>query len=101
MMKLTPAHDFSINPASGPVTVGMMTQLSLENDPMWSGVWTHTGKPSFVSVGDEVAAGQTLLIIEAMKTFNPIKARKAGKVTRILVENAQPVEYDEPLMVVE
>ena len=43
------AHDFSINPASGPVTVGMMTQVSLENDPMWSGVWTHTGKPSFVS----------------------------------------------------
>ena len=59
------------------------------------------GKPNFVSVGDDVTAGQTLLIIEAMKTFNPIKARKAGKVTRVLVENAQPVEYDEPLLVVE
>ena len=59
------------------------------------------GKANFVSVGDDVTAGQTLLIIEAMKTFNPIKARKAGKVTRILVENAQPVEYDEPLLVVE
>jgi acetyl-CoA carboxylase biotin carboxyl carrier protein len=59
------------------------------------------GKPSFVSVGDKVSAGQTLLIIEAMKTFNPIKAPKAGTVAKILVENGQPVEFGEPLMVVE
>ena len=57
--------------------------------------------PPFVEVGARVQQGDTLLIIEAMKTFNPIKARKAGKVTRVLVENAQPVEYDEPLLVVE
>ena len=43
------AHDFSINPASGAVTVGMMTGVSLENDPVWSGVWTSTAKPSYVS----------------------------------------------------
>jgi acetyl-CoA carboxylase biotin carboxyl carrier protein len=59
------------------------------------------GKPNFVAVGDKVTAGQTLLIIEAMKTFNPIKAPKAGTVVRILVENAQPVEYGEPLIIVE
>ena len=59
------------------------------------------GKPNFVAIGDKVTAGQTLLIIEAMKTFNPIKAPKAGTVMRILVENAQPVEYGEPLMIVE
>jgi acetyl-CoA carboxylase biotin carboxyl carrier protein len=59
------------------------------------------GKPNFVAVGDKVTAGQTLLIIEAMKTFNPIKAPKAGTVVRILIENAQPVEYGEPLMIVE
>jgi acetyl-CoA carboxylase biotin carboxyl carrier protein len=59
------------------------------------------GKPNFVAVGNKVTAGQTLLIIEAMKTFNPIKAPKAGTVMRILVENAQPVEYGEPLMIVE
>ena len=53
------------------------------------------GKPVFVSVGDKVTAGQTLLIIEAMKTFNPIKAPKAGTVTQILIENAQPVEFGE------
>ncbi|MBS0224165.1 MAG: acetyl-CoA carboxylase biotin carboxyl carrier protein [Proteobacteria bacterium] len=59
------------------------------------------GKPAFVNVGDKIAAGQTLLIIEAMKTFNPIKAPKAGTVTQILVENAQPVEFGQPLMIVE
>ncbi len=59
------------------------------------------GKPLFVSVGDKVAAGQTLLIIEAMKTFNPIKAPKAGTVAQILIDNGQPVEFGQPLMVVE
>ncbi|MBL6613417.1 MAG: acetyl-CoA carboxylase biotin carboxyl carrier protein [Reyranella sp.] len=59
------------------------------------------GKPHFVAVGDKVTAGQTLLIIEAMKTFNPIKAPKAGTVTQILVDNARPVEFGEPLMIVE
>ena len=54
------------------------------------------GKPNFVAIGDKVTAGQTLLIIEAMKTFNPIKAPKAGTVTQVLVENAQPVEFGEP-----
>src|ERR1700755_2874160 len=56
------------------------------------------GKPVFVHVGDKVTAGQTLLIIEAMKTFNPIKAPKAGTVVQILIDNAQPVEFGEPLM---
>ena len=59
------------------------------------------GKPNFVSVGDKVTAGQTLLIIEAMKTFNPIKAPKAGTVVQVLIENARPVEFGEPLMIVE
>lgn len=59
------------------------------------------GKPNFVVVGDKVTAGQTLLIIEAMKTFNPIKAPKGGTVTQILIDNARPVEFGEPLMIVE
>ncbi|MCX7367077.1 MAG: acetyl-CoA carboxylase biotin carboxyl carrier protein [Alphaproteobacteria bacterium] len=59
------------------------------------------GKPAFVHVGDKVIAGQTLLIIEAMKTFNPIKAPKAGTVVQVLIENAHPVEFGEPLMIVE
>lgn len=56
--------------------------------------------PTFVKVGDSVKAGQTLLIIEAMKVMNPITAPKAGTVQSILVENGQPVEYDQPLIVV-
>ncbi len=59
------------------------------------------GKPSFVSVGDSVKEGDTLLIIEAMKVMNPIKATKAGVVKSIFVSDAQPVEFDEPLMIIE
>jgi acetyl-CoA carboxylase biotin carboxyl carrier protein len=59
------------------------------------------GVPSFVTVGQAVSAGQTLLLIEAMKTFNQIKAPSAGTVTRILVASGSPVEYGEPLMVIE
>ena len=57
------------------------------------------GAPDFVSVGDSVKEGQTLLIVEAMKVMNPITADKAGTVKAILVENAQPVEFDQPLVV--
>ena len=55
----------------------------------------------FVKVGDTVQAGQTLMIIEAMKTMNPIPATKAGKLVEILVEDGQPVEFGEPLAVIE
>jgi acetyl-CoA carboxylase biotin carboxyl carrier protein len=58
------------------------------------------GAEPFVKVGDTVSAGQTLMIIEAMKTMNPIPAPKAGKVVEILVEDAQPVEFGEPLIVI-
>ena len=61
----------------------------------------ESGSPHFVSVGQQVSAGQTLLLIEAMKTFNQIKATKSGTVTKILVENSSPVEYGEVLMIVE
>ena len=59
------------------------------------------GAPPFVKVGDTVKEGDTLLIVEAMKVMNPIPAPRAGTVTRILVSDAQPVEYGEPLMVIE
>jgi acetyl-CoA carboxylase biotin carboxyl carrier protein len=57
--------------------------------------------PPFVKVGDTVQAGQTLMIVEAMKTMNPIPAPKGGRIVEILVEDAQPVEFGEPLMVIE
>ena len=59
------------------------------------------GAKAFIGVGDTVAAGDTLLIVEAMKVMNPILSPRAGKVTAILVENNQPVEFDQPLAVVE
>jgi acetyl-CoA carboxylase biotin carboxyl carrier protein len=55
----------------------------------------------FVTIGSKVAQGQTLMLIEAMKTYNQIKAPRAGTVTRILVESGTPVEFGEPLMIVE
>ena len=59
------------------------------------------GAASFIEIGSRVSQGQTLLIIEAMKTMNHIPAPKAGTVTQILFENGQPVEFGEPLVVVE
>lgn len=59
------------------------------------------GAPPFVTIGATVTSGQTLLLIEAMKTFNQIKATKAGTVTRILVASGTPVEYGQPLLIVE
>jgi acetyl-CoA carboxylase biotin carboxyl carrier protein len=57
--------------------------------------------PNFVSIGDNVKEGDTLVIIEAMKVMNPITAPRSGKITQIAVANAQPVEFDQPLVVIE
>ncbi len=59
------------------------------------------GAPPFVTVGQEVREGATLLIIEAMKVMNSIRAPRSGRVTRIFVDNATPVEFGEPLMIIE
>lgn len=59
------------------------------------------GKPLFVSVGDEVTPGKVVCIIEAMKLFNEIESEVKGKIVKILVEDASPVEYDQPLFLVE
>ena len=59
------------------------------------------GARPFVDVGDTVREGQTLLIVEAMKTMNQIPSPRSGKITKIMVEDGQPVEYGEPLMIIE
>ncbi|MEM6909176.1 MAG: biotin/lipoyl-containing protein, partial [Pseudomonadota bacterium] len=56
--------------------------------------------PNFVKIGDTVSEGDTLLIVEAMKVMNPIAADRSGKVSAVLVDNAQPVEFDQPLVVI-
>ena len=58
-------------------------------------------KPSFVEVGDEVATGKVVCIVEAMKLFNEIESEVSGRIVKVLVENATPVEYDQPLFFVE
>ena len=71
--------------------------------PMVGTVYLQANPESevFVKVGDMVAAGQTLMIIEAMKTMNPIPAPKAGKIVEILAADGQPVEFGEPLAIIE
>ena len=58
-------------------------------------------KPSFVNVGDEIKAGQVVCVVEAMKLFNEIEAEISGRIVKVLVDNASPIEYDQPLFVVE
>lgn len=58
-------------------------------------------KPSFVEIGDEISAGKVVCIIEAMKLFNEIESEVSGKIVKILVEDATPVEFDQPLFLVE
>ena len=79
-------------PPAGAVKSPMVGTVYLAPEP---------GMPPFVDVGTHVSEGQTLLIIEAMKTMNHIPAPRAGTVRQILVENNQPVEYGEPLVVIE
>jgi biotin carboxyl carrier protein len=89
-----PAPAVEADPATlpGAVTSPMVGTIYLAPEP---------GAATFVKVGDSVQAGQTLLIIEAMKTMNHIPAPKSGTVKRILVEDGTPVEFGAPLMIVE
>jgi acetyl-CoA carboxylase biotin carboxyl carrier protein len=75
----------------------------LMTSPMVGVVYTQPepDSPPFAQVGAQVTEGQTVLLIEAMKVFNPIKAPRAGTVKRILVENGAPVEFGEPLLIIE
>jgi acetyl-CoA carboxylase biotin carboxyl carrier protein len=84
------SDDLSSNP--GTLTSPMVGTAYLSPEP---------GKPAFVAIGSKVSEGQTVLIIEAMKTMNQIPAHRSGTITRILVEDAAPIEYGQPLVVIE
>ena len=85
-----PSEDLASNP--GTLTSPMVGTAYLSPEP---------GKPTFVSVGSKVSEGQTVLIIEAMKTMNQIPAHRSGTITRILVDDSNPIEYGQPLAVIE
>lgn len=85
-----PVDDLATRP--GTLTSPMVGTAYLSPEP---------GKPPFVTVGSRVSEGQTVLIIEAMKTMNQIPAHRSGTISRIVVEDTQPVEYGQPLVVIE
>jgi acetyl-CoA carboxylase biotin carboxyl carrier protein len=96
-------------PANAPTAAGAAPVADITNHPgvvpspmVGTVYWaSEPGAKPFVEVGAKVAVGQTLLIIEAMKTMNQIPAPRAGTVTQILVEDGVPVEYGEPLVIIE
>jgi acetyl-CoA carboxylase biotin carboxyl carrier protein len=90
-------------PVAAPVAADMASHPGAVISPMVGVAYfsAEPGSPPFVSIGQQVTAGQTLLLIEAMKTFNQIKAPKAGTVAAILVQSGAPVEYGEVLIVLE
>jgi acetyl-CoA carboxylase biotin carboxyl carrier protein len=100
---VAPALAAPVTPATGPAAHEAPTHPGAVVSPMVGVAYLspEPGAPTFVNVGQQVTAGQTLLLIEAMKTFNQIKAPKAGTVTAILVQSGAPVEYGEALMVLE
>jgi acetyl-CoA carboxylase biotin carboxyl carrier protein len=89
-----PVAELPANPADHPGTV---------KSPMVGTVYTapEPDAPAFITEGATVTAGQTLFIVEAMKVMNPITAPKAGTVVKIFVQNAQPIEFGEALVIVE
>lgn len=106
-----PASSYTPTPAAAPATpvaaaveaAPAPSSANAVKSPMVGTVYlsAEPGAKPFVSVGDKVAAGDTLVIIEAMKVMNPILATSGGTVKAMLVENGQPVEFDQPLVVVE
>ena len=94
-----PAPAQAAAPAAAPAEA--VEQAGTVKSPMVGTVYLKPNPDSanFVRVGDQVKQGDTILLVEAMKTFNPITAEKAGTITDILVEDGQPVEYGEALFV--
>ncbi|MFO0293092.1 MAG: acetyl-CoA carboxylase biotin carboxyl carrier protein [Rhodospirillales bacterium] len=104
--QLAAAHVAAAAPASAAPAVGAGADAPPANavvSPMVGTVYlaAEPGAAPFVKPGDRVAEGQTLLIIEAMKVMNPIKSPRAGTVGQVLVGNSEPVEYGQPLIVID
>ena len=98
-----PAHGHAAPAAAAAPVADITKHPGIVPSPMVGTAYmaSEPGARPFVDVGSKVAAGDTLLIIEAMKTMNQIPAPRAGTVTQILFEDGQPVEFGEPLMIIE
>ncbi|WP_332714071.1 acetyl-CoA carboxylase biotin carboxyl carrier protein [Pelagibacterium mangrovi] len=98
-----PAHAPVATPAAAPAPEDLASNPNTLTSPMVGTAYLapEPGAKPFVEIGAKVTEGQTVLIIEAMKTMNQIPAHKSGTVTRVLVDDASPVEYGEPLVVIE
>ena len=99
-----PAPAESAAPAPAPASAPVKEDnLVVVKSPMIGTFYRRPGpdKPIFVEVGDEVSVGKVLCIIEAMKLFNEIESEVAGRVVKILVDDSSPVEYDQPLFLVD
>lgn len=98
-----PAAPVAAAPAPAAAPVADTTKYITIKSPMIGTFYRSASpeKPLFVNVGDEIKSGTVLCIIEAMKLFNEIEAEVSGRIVKILVDNASPVEYDQPLFLVE
>ncbi|WP_036693232.1 acetyl-CoA carboxylase biotin carboxyl carrier protein [Pedobacter glucosidilyticus] len=98
-----PAPVAAVAAAPAPIAIDDASKYITVKSPMIGTFYRSSNpeKPSFVNVGDEISAGQVVCIIEAMKLFNEIESEVSGRIVKVLVENAQPVEYDQPLFLVE
>ncbi len=97
-----PAATLEIKTPSAPAADDTSKYITIKS-PMIGTFYRSSSpdKPSFANVGDEVAAGKIICIIEAMKLFNEIESEVSGRIVKVLVDNATPVEYDQPLFLVE
>jgi acetyl-CoA carboxylase biotin carboxyl carrier protein len=88
---------------AAPATAGDESKYITVKSPMIGTFYRAAGpdKPIFANVGDEIKPGQVLCIIEAMKLFNEIESEVSGRIVKVLVDNAKPVEYDTPLFLVD
>ena len=107
---LPAAAPAALSPATAPAAAAQTPAATVQNDstvivrsPMIGTFYRSASpeSPLFVEVGDDMKKGQIVCIIEAMKLFNEIESEVSGRIVKVLVENATPVEYDQPLFIVE
>jgi acetyl-CoA carboxylase biotin carboxyl carrier protein len=103
LQQAAPAQTIAAPAAEQPTTPAESTNTITVKSPMIGTFYRSSSpdKPAFINVGDEIAPGKVVCIIEAMKLFNEIESEVKGRIVKVLVDDASPVEYDQPLFLVE